>query len=734
VIDVDGRIDLERARREAKALLRTWRAEGRSGVKLADAQLAVARELGARSWPALVARVEAEAVARDERARAFVEAATEGRRDRADALLALEPELARAGVDCALVLGDLERVPVAEVAAAAGVGSRGWPALCYVTFSAYLGGERTEALLACARALLAAGADVDSAWVHPEYGPQSALSGAAGVAHEPRMTALLLEAGANPDDNESVYHAVQEPGLSCLRLLLEAGAAIVGTNALGHALDREDPRALELLLSRLDGVGDGERVGLGALVPAAVWRERSPEFLRLLAGAGADLEAVGRESGERAYALAVRFGRDDLAQTLVELGARPQASAFDELVGACRRGDEARARELLAGDDALLARLRDDEMIARAAADGNDGAVALLHDLGVPLSNRGGGMGGTPLHWAAWWGRVSTVELLLDRGADPLADSPNLFSTPLGWAVHGSRNSPRAGDEDYLVVARRLAEAGAPIEPRYADAAVGPLADWLEAEPDVAPPAVAEDVDGYGEAAWRAQAAYLRALAAGAATRAIGDGFAVRTGASSNAENGVVCSAATDEDIAAAGAFLDGEPAQWLTGDPALMDRLATAGWLPERRAVTMGARAAAPVGAGRLPAGVRLRGDRAPHLWIAAAERAGLVDDIGVAIANATAAAVRHAEALAHDGDDEPPVGFAVTFAADDVVVLRELFVEEAWRRRGIGRALLQAAFADAPVGATLIVAPTRTSAAFFARLGFTLVRCPPDRVAYLP
>jgi hypothetical protein len=244
---------------------------------------------------------------------------------------------------------------------------------------------------------------------------------------------------------------------------------------------------------------------------------------------------VGRESRERAYALAVRFGRDDLAQTLVELGARAQASAFDEFVGACRRGDEARARQLLAGDPRLGERLREDEMIARAAADGNDAAVALLHDFGVPLSNRGGGMGGTPLHWAAWWGRVSTVELLLDRGGDARADSPNLFSTPLGWAVHGSRNSPRAGDEDYLVVGRRLAEAGAPIEDVYADAAVGPLADWLEGAPQVARPQLADDPHGYGEASWRAQAAYLRTLAGERLD--VGDGFAVLTGEDSNAES-----------------------------------------------------------------------------------------------------------------------------------------------------------------------------------------------------
>jgi GNAT superfamily N-acetyltransferase len=79
---VDGRrADLERARREAKALLRAarnhehvalarLRAGGtpgfagldndalRASVRLADAQLAVARELGARSWPALVRLTE----------------------------------------------------------------------------------------------------------------------------------------------------------------------------------------------------------------------------------------------------------------------------------------------------------------------------------------------------------------------------------------------------------------------------------------------------------------------------------------------------------------------------------------------------------------------------------------------------------------------------------------------------------------------------------------------------
>jgi hypothetical protein len=57
--------------------------------------------------------VEAEAVAREDRARQLVDEATNGRRDHAEALLALDPELGRQGLDAALVLGEPERVRAA---------------------------------------------------------------------------------------------------------------------------------------------------------------------------------------------------------------------------------------------------------------------------------------------------------------------------------------------------------------------------------------------------------------------------------------------------------------------------------------------------------------------------------------------------------------------------------------------------------------------------------------------
>ena len=208
------------------------------------------------------------------------------------------------------MLGEVERVRAAlardPALATRPTGARDWLPLLYVTHSAFLGGERTDGLVACARALLDAGADPDSSWQHPEFGSLSALYGAAGVAHEPRMTALLLEAGANPDDDESVYHATETSDHTCLRLLLDAGARVEGTNALAHALDTEDPAKVRLLLEHdagprgraLAAVGDLPRALAGGRAAARRARRRRPR--------------VGR--AERAHALRARLA-DGAART-----------------------------------------------------------------------------------------------------------------------------------------------------------------------------------------------------------------------------------------------------------------------------------------------------------------------------------------------------------------------------------------------------------------------------------
>ena len=452
-------MNLEQLRKQAKELVKAARTGdtealdrlgGREPI-LANAQLALARENGYASWPALVAAAEASV-------EAFVEAATEGRRDRAERLLAARPEI--------------ERDPWAQLVLGRGWtgdpsrpgGPRTWAPLLYVCHSVFANAD-------VARELLALGADPNATFTN-EYGEMSALYGAAGVVHDPELTRVLLEAGASPDDGESVYHSVEAEDPTCLRLLLKAGARVPGTNAVGHALDYDRIKPVRLLL---EAGGDPNE---GALVAHAVRRGRGPEFLRLLAEHGADLDRPGGETWRgdvplrTAYAQSVLRNRTDNMDVLAELGASTEVDPADLVVAAVARGEEPAAP--------LSADLDPDpqEALILGALDGHVDAV-----VGAVGPNFRGVVGGSPegtlLHHAAWFGQPGIVRTLLDRGADPRATTPDTFATPLAWAVLASQYYT-AEDRDYLGVAETLVEHEAELEPRFLDVAAGPLLEWLQ--------------------------------------------------------------------------------------------------------------------------------------------------------------------------------------------------------------------------------------------------------------
>lgn len=91
----------------------------------------------------------------------------------------------------------------------------------------------------------------------------------------------------------------------------------------------------------------------------------------------------------------------------------------------------------------------------------------------------GGAPAGTLLHHAAWVGDLQIITRLLQRGADPVADSGAEFDTPVAWAALGSEHYTLPG-RDYVAVVEALVAAGAELEERFADVPQGPLADWLD--------------------------------------------------------------------------------------------------------------------------------------------------------------------------------------------------------------------------------------------------------------
>ena len=454
-------MNLEQLRKQAKELVRAARAGDAAALarlgdlppRLASAQLVLAREHGHASWPALVHALEASV-------ETFVAAATSGRCERARRLLAADASIA-ADPWARLVLGrGWDGDPRAPG------GPNGWAPLLYVAHSCF-------ASVALARELLEAGADPNATFAN-EYGAMSALYGAAGVVHDPQLTRLLLEHGANPDDGESLYHATEAPDSACLRVLLEHGASTACTNALAHAIDGERLEQVRLLLD----AGADPNEGRSALLVHAVRRGCGVEMLRLLADHGAELDRRGGEWGtppheqRTAYQNAVLRGRDDLAAVLAQLGADTTVSDEDLAVAALARGEHpatALPRSLAA--DAQ-------ETLILAALGGRLEAIA--EALGADFAGKvGDSPRGTLLHHACWVGDPALVRRLLELGADPLARSGADFDLPIAWAALGSQWHAIEG-RDYVGVVEVLLEAGAALEERFADVSRGPLAEWLE--------------------------------------------------------------------------------------------------------------------------------------------------------------------------------------------------------------------------------------------------------------
>ena len=317
--------------------------------------------------------------------------------------------------------------------------------------------------------MLDAGADPNGGFTttgpHPER--ETALYGAAGVAHHEGLTRLLLERGADPNDDEAVYHSPESSGSGAMRALVETGR--VTPENLGmmlvRKLDWHDCEGVRYLLEHGASAGAPRWRGLSPL-HHAISRDNSLSIIELLLDDGADPNSVSK--GHSATALAARRGRGDVLEAIARRGIRVELGGVLRLIAACARNDAADVADIAAGKPSLVAELIGDggRLLAEFAGTWNTSGVGHLLDLGVPPDALYEGdpyfdiaPASTALHVAAWKGVVDTVVLLLRRGA-AAGPRDGAGRTPLMLAVRACVDSYWTGRRNPDTV-RALLAAGA---------------------------------------------------------------------------------------------------------------------------------------------------------------------------------------------------------------------------------------------------------------------------------
>ena len=298
-------------------------------------------------------------------------------------------------------------------------GPFGWPPLLYLTYARHDPYVTPDAVGDAVAALLDAGADPDAGYLWHSNGPAfTALTGAfgqgeRGLSNQPPhpqwelLARALLDAGADPNDEQTLYNRTFEPDDRHLLLLFEYG------------LDDADELAFQLAWAVAHGM-------------------HSRIELLVRHGVSPDTEVGGRYGVARrsAYAAALTSGYPATAELLHALGAATDLTAEEAVVAALFTGGEVDAGSVAA---AVAAR---PGLVAWAANRGHRDAVRRAVELGWDVNRRAridvpsDQEWETGLHAAAGNGDTGMVELLVELGADPALTDCRFQATPAQWAEH----------------------------------------------------------------------------------------------------------------------------------------------------------------------------------------------------------------------------------------------------------------------------------------------------------
>ena len=427
-----ARPSLEQYKKQAKELLKAYRSADVETIRrvkrnhprfeklaepgfdisqfaLADAQLVIAREHGFESWPKFAKRIEvinSEAAARANPVAAFIEAAIwHGTLEAAEAILAAHPKIAQSSIHVAAILGDDAAVRLFIAADPRNVTKKEAPydgdALVYLCLSKYLRLDKTrsDAFIRAATALLDAGANPNAGFTaKDEYGDfETALYGAAGVAHHAELTRLLLARGADPNDNETFYHTPESYDNSALKVLVESGKMRPDLLA-GMLLRKADIHDYDGMKYLLEHGADPNRMTMWGYTALhqAIRRDNALRNIELMLDHGADptIKTVTEIAahfppvdGQRsAVALAARRGRSDVLWTFARRGF-PMPMPYDGvehlIVSVCA------ARGGMAGARALAEQL---QQLANAGSLTNSSELRAIRELLAEGEHTAGGV------------------------------------------------------------------------------------------------------------------------------------------------------------------------------------------------------------------------------------------------------------------------------------------------------------------------------------------------------
>lgn len=480
-----SRPSLEQLKTQAKELLHAWQSgdpaarqrfrdhhpqgtsvapgQGAAALSLSDAQLVIAREYGAASWPKLRERVAAMLVAGG---------------DPMDLL-----RQAFAEDDATLFRQLLERYPKLKARIDEPVEAFQSPVITQV---------RSREML---DVLLDAGANLNvrSKWwaggfglldtAEPELAHYAIGRGAKVDVHAAARLGMVEKLhqiiSADPElvharggDGQTPLHFASSVAVA--ELLLNHGAEIDAID-----VDHESTPAQYMVRDRVEVarflVGRGCRTDLllaAALGDEALVRrhlDRDPECIRMRV-TDEYFPKRNPHSGGTIYQwtlgwfvspheIARERGHAKLAQLLME-----RSPTDVRFIAACWMADENEVQGLLSQHPQLASKLsgEDRRHVAFAARNNRTAAVRTMLAAGFPVDATGQHQG-TPLHWAAFHGnREMSAEIL--RYHPPLEQTDADFkSTPLGWAIHGSKHGWHAKSGDYPAVVELLCQAGAKL-------------------------------------------------------------------------------------------------------------------------------------------------------------------------------------------------------------------------------------------------------------------------------